>query len=181
MRKVKILVSGTPVGQQHTWAYPHGESLGDYIVPVYCCTVQGVDDHGKAVLTKFNVLRFGVQSQDGKTASVVGLADYQTHTIKAWLPYYRVHSARSQEDGAWQVYGNFLIHDGPDNPRELFASIGCIEIMGYHGFVRFNDLIIALSGASAPSRSQQLSEIGRAGCMSITYEKASRPPLIKAP
>jgi len=112
---------------------------------------------------------------------VVGLADHQTHIIKAWLPNYRVHSARSQENRAWQVYGNFLIHDGPDNPTELFATIGCVEVMGYRGFVKFNDLIISLSGPKATSRDQQLIEIGRAARMSITYERASRPPLKKMP
>jgi len=179
MRNVKIFVGGTSVGQQNTWAYPNGQSLGQYIVPIYNCSVQGVDGTGKSILEWFKVLRFGVQSEDGKTASVVGLADYQTHVIKAWLPNYRVHSARSQENGAWQVYNNFLIHDGPDNPTELFATIGCIEIMGYQGFVKFNDLIISLSGPKATNRLQQLSEIGRAGRISITYEKASRPPLRK--
>lgn len=181
MRNVNILVGRTPVGEQRTWAYPNGRSLGQYLVPVYDCFVKGVDAAGKAVRQRFNVLRFGVQSKDGKTASVVGLADQQTHVIKAWLPGYRVHSARSPENGAWQVYGNFLIHDGPDNPTELFATIGCIEIMGHRGFVRFNDLIISLSGPKATTRPQQLIEIGRAGCLSITYERASRPPLKKAP
>jgi hypothetical protein len=112
---------------------------------------------------------------------VVGLAEFQTHVIKAWLPDYRVHSAASPENGAWQVYGNFLIHDGPDNPREIFATIGCIEIMGPQGFIRFNDLVSALSGPKATNRAQQLIEIGGAGQMSITYAKASRPPLKKAP
>ena len=130
---------------------------------------------------RYNVLRFGVQCKDSKTAAVVGLADYQTHIIQAWLPSYRVHSATSTENGAWQVFGNFLIHDGPDNPTEVFATIGCIEIMENQGFVRFNDLIISLSGPKATNSSQQLIEIGRARHMSITYERATRPPLKKAP
>jgi len=181
MRSVKLLVGGTPVGrQQKTWAYPKGRSLGQYLIPIHKCSVKGVNNDGRSVLKQFDVLRFGVQSKDGKTASVVGLADCQTHVIKAWLPHYRVHSANSPENGAWQVYGNFLIHDGPDNPTELFATIGCVEIMGYRGFVKFNDLIISLSGSKATSRSQQLTEIGRSGRLSITYEKASRLPLKKA-
>jgi hypothetical protein len=101
--------------------------------------------------------------------------------IKAWIPTYRVHSALSPENGAWQVYDNFLIHDGPDNPTELFATIGCIEVMGNRGFVKFNDLIISLSGPKAASRPEQLLEIGRAGRMSITYESATRPSLKKVP
>ena len=95
------------------------------------CVVTGTDNAGKGVMEKFKVMRFGVQSKDGKTARVVGLADYQTHIIKTWIPTYRVHSARSPENGAWQVYDNFLIHDGPDNPTQLFATVGCIEIMGH--------------------------------------------------
>ena len=181
MRNVKILVGGTPVGEQRTRAYPSGQSLGVFLTPVYDCFVEGKDAAGRAVRERFDVLRFGVQCKDGRTAEVVGLAEFQTHVIKAWLPHYRVHSATSPENGAWQVYGNFLIHDGPDNPSELFATIGCIEIMGDQGFVRFNDLVISLSGPRATARPQQLLEIGSAGSMSITYQHASRPPLKRAP
>ena len=180
MRPVHISVGSTPVGEQKTWAYPSGQSLGHFLIPIYHCFVEGSDNAGKAVRERFDVLRFGVQSKDGKSASVVGLADAQTHVIKAWLPYYRVHSASSPENGAWQVYGDFLIHDGPDSASEIFATIGCVEIMGPRGFVRFNDLIIALSGPKAMTRDQQLLEIGRARHMSITYAKASRPSLKKA-
>ena len=142
--------------------------------------VQGHDGKGTVQKVHFDVLRFGVHCPDGKTATVVGLADHQTHVIKAWLPTYTVHSAHSTEDGAWQVYDNFLVHDGPDNASEVFATIGCVEIMGPRGFVKFNDLIIALSGPKAKNRDDQLAEIGNAGNISITYERATRPPLKKA-
>lgn len=181
MRNVTIEVGGQPTGQQKTWAYPRGQSLGLYTVPVYDCHVQGRDDSGRFVRERFSVLRFGVQSKDGKQASVVGLADLQTHVIKSWVPTYRVHSASSPENGAWQVYGNFLIHDGPDNPTELFATIGCIEIMGPSGFVKFNDLIISLSGPSSKNREEQLKQIGAARNISITYQKAERPTLKTVP
>ena len=181
MRRVIITVGKAPVGEARTWAYPEGSSLGYYLVPIYKLTVSGTDDRGGLVQETFEVLRFGVQCKDGRTAQVVGLADQQTHQIKAWIPTYRVHSAASPENGAWQVYGNFLIHDGPDDPTEVFATIGCIEIMGRQGFVKFNDLILSLSGAAAGSRDGQLRQIGQAGQMVITYEKAVRPPLKKAP
>lgn len=181
MRPVKILIGSTPRGEQTTFAYPESGSLGYYLIPIYPCTVEGRDQSGKAVREQFDVLRFGVQSKDGKTASVVGLADAQTHVIKAWLPHYRVHSAYSPEGGAWQVYDSFLIHDGPDNPTEIFATIGCIEIMGRQGFIRFNDLVIRLAGPKSQTRDQQLREIGGSGLMSITYAGATRPPLKKAP
>jgi hypothetical protein len=78
---------------------------------------------------------------------------------------------------------SFLIHDGPDDPhRQVYASIGCIEICGGpNGFVDFNDFIIELSGPKASTRAEQLIEIGAAGNISIEYEKASRPPLRKYP
>lgn len=181
MRAVKLTVGGVPVGEHKTWAYPAGQALGVFLVPIYQCRVEGTDDSGKNVKEVFQVLRFGVQSKDGKNASVVGLANAQRHVIKAWLPTYRVHSASSPENGAWQVYDNFLIHDGPDYPTELFATIGCIEIMGPSGFVKFNELIVALSGPLATNLPQQLLEIGRAGQLSITYDIAARPKLKRAP
>jgi hypothetical protein len=57
---------------------------------------------------------------------------------------------------AWQVFGNFLTHDGPDNAPELFASIGYVEVMGPQGFVRFNNLIIALSGPEPRAETNSL-------------------------
>jgi hypothetical protein len=95
------------------------------------------------------------------------------------LPQYRVHSAPSGEDGAWQVYGNFLIHDGPDHPGEIFATIGCIEVMGPRGFVKFNDLILRLAEPPGTHRDQQLVHVGQSGQLSITYAPAARPPLKK--
>ncbi|MCO6519271.1 hypothetical protein [Snodgrassella sp.] len=177
MRRVEILVGAIPIGEQKTWAYPNGNELGHFLIPVYECIVQGSDGEGNRVQESFEVLRFGVQCKDGKTARVVGIAERQTHKIKAWIPTYSVHSASSNENGAWQVYNNFLIHDGPDNSTEIFATIGCIEIMGPLGFNRFNNLLISLAGPKATYRHRQLAEIGSKGEIYITYTKAVRPPL----
>ena len=179
MRRVKIFVGASPIGEHKTWAYPNGNKLGRFLVPVYECIVLGRDGKGNRVQERFEVLRFGVQCEEGKTARVVGLADQQTHKIKAWIPTYSVHSASSNENGAWQVYNNFLIHDGPDNSTEIFATIGCIEIMGPLGFSRFNNLLISLAGPKATYRDHQLAEIGSKGEVYITYMKAVRPPLKK--
>lgn len=179
MRRVRIDIGGKPVGEYPTWAYPNGQTLGVYLVPVYACTVSGTDAAGKAVKENFQVLRFGVKCTDGKTARSVGLAAQQTHTIKAWISTYKVHSAASEEMGAWQVYGNFLVHDGPDSPRDLFATVGCVELVGPRAFSKFNDLIVALSGSTKNTRAQQLAEIGNSGLLSITYAAATRPPVKK--
>jgi hypothetical protein len=181
MRPVKISIGAKPLRDQRTWAYPQGKALGDFLIPVYDCLVEGTDAGGKSVQERFDVLRFGVKCDDGKTASVVGLADQQSHTIKAWIPTYKVHSASSAEDGAWQVYDNFLIHDGPDNASDLFATVGCIEVIGPRAFIQFNDLVIALSGATGADKNAQLKQIADSGKLSITYAKASRPPLKKGP
>ncbi len=182
MRAVALHVSAAPIGRTQTWAYPAGQSLGAFILPTYRLSVSGKDAKNNLLVEHFEVFRFGVLCKDGITATVVGLADHQVHRIKTWIPTYRVHSAPSKEDGAWQVYGNFLIHDGPDGPGDgLYASIGCIEVMGRQGFFRLNSLLISLCGPTSTSRAEQLAEIGRSGKLTITYDRATRPPLVRAP
>lgn len=183
MRGVKLVVGSKPIGTAVTWAYPDGGSEY-FIIPTYELKVSGKTTAGAAAEKVFEVLRFGVQ-QVGKRGKprVVGLANHQFHRIKAWLPHYTVHSASSPEKGAWQVYANFLIHDGPDDPhKQVYASIGCVEVCGGpEGFVLFNDYIIELSGPTAPGRAAQLVEIGNTKNINIEYIKASRPPLKRRP
>jgi len=183
MRHVKMTVGATEIGMAKTWAYPEGQSQGMFWIPTYNLRVEGTDPAGNSVAKDFEVLRFGLHCPTRtSTPTVVGLADAQTHVIKAWLPHYSVHSARSLEIGAWQVYQNFLIHDGPDDTsNEVYASIGCIEICGApRGFDTFNDYLIALSGPKSTQRADQLAEIGKARNLSITYLKAKRPTVAPA-
>jgi hypothetical protein len=180
MRNVTLTVGGKPVGEGPTWAYPHGAALGTFLIPIYELTVQGTDTEGNVLKTTFQVYRFGVLSNDGKTASVVGLAKHQIYHIKRWIPTYKVHSANSPENGAWQVFGNFLIHDGPDDDTQLFATIGCIEIRGPQGFVNFNDLLISLMEPTGSDRDGKLDAIAQSGRLKIVYEEATRPNLKKA-
>ncbi|WKJ91731.1 hypothetical protein QZJ86_06225 [Methylomonas montana] len=183
MRPIKMHVGAKPIGDAITWAYPDG-GAEYYLIPTYELTVAGTESNGAKSKRTFEVIRFGVH-QKGKLGKpvVVGLANHQVHTIKAWLPHYTVHSASSPEKGAWQVYESFLIHDGPDDPhRQVYASIGCIEICGGpNGFVDFNDYIINLSGPKASNRADQLAEIGAARSMSIEYAKTNRPALKRYP
>lgn len=183
MRKIKLVVGNKPIGKSLTWAYPYGKKYGVFTIPTYALTVSGKDGTGKSISKEFEVLRFGIKCEKGGSPTVVGLADQQTHIIKAWLPNYSVHSASSVEKGAWQVHGNFLIHDGPDNPKkDIYASVGCIEICnGPAGFDTFNDLIISLSGTTKKGRDAQLAEIGQSKNMMITYMVATRPAYGKAP
>jgi hypothetical protein len=181
MRPVKLIVGAKPIGFALTWAYPDGGGHGVFTIPTYEMTASGKDAAGKTVSYRFEVIRFGILCKAGNSPRVVGLADFQTHTIKAWLPNYSVHSARSVERGAWQVHGNFLIHDGPDHPKtDVYASIGCIEVCGSpRGFDTFNDCLIGLAAPSAKDRSAQLAEMGASRQLEITYLQAKRPPLTR--
>jgi len=180
IRNIKLTVGSKIVDYAKTWSYPEDDG-NIYKLPTYDLIVEGSDDAGNLQKKTYEVFRFGVSRPNKKTAArIVGLADKQTHTIKAWLPDYTVHSANSPEKGAWQVYDSFLIHDGPDEPKnELYASIGCVEIChGPEGFVSFNTFLINLSGSKKSSRGEKLKEMGSSGKMAITYLKAARPPLV---
>ena len=181
MNRVDIEVGATPIGHARTWAYPDGAPTVHYKIPTYRVTVSGKDSSGNPQKTDFEAFRFGVQKEGTTGPRVVGLANAQTHTIKAWIPDYSVHSARSTERGAWQVYGSFLIHDGPDSPHsQVYASIGCVEICnGPAGFNLFNDFIISLANPSATDRARQLLEIGKSGKLVVAYLQATRPPLLR--
>lgn len=181
MREININVGSKPIGKAKTWAYPSGQKFGFFFIPTYEVTVSGLDDNKKAVSKVFEALRFGIKCEKGGTPHVVGLADQQTHIIKSWLPHYTVHSADSTEKGAWQVYGNFLIHDGPDLPFiEAYASVGCVEIChGPAGFDQFNDFLISVSGSNKTNRDSKLIQIGSSNKVKITYQKAKRPSFTK--
>jgi hypothetical protein len=181
VNRVDIKVGGAPIGHARTWAYPDGDPDAHYKIPTYKVTVSAKSTAGKALSRDFEALRFGIQKDGAIGPRVVGLANQQTHVIKSWIPTYTVHSARSPERGAWKVYGNFLIHDGPDDAHnEVYASIGCVEICnGPAGFNLFNDYIINLAKPTSTSRAQRLLEIGKSRKLVITYAAAKRPALVR--
>lgn len=181
VKSINILVTVTKIGIAHTWTYPHDNGK-TYEIPTYKMVLSGTDNLGRPASRNFEVIRFGVtRNSPSSSPYTVGLADKQTHVIKQWLPTYKVHSAPSIEDGAWQVYGDFLVHDGPDNPlTDLYASIGCIEVCrGPQMFNVFNDLIISYSGLTTGTREEKLTQIGLSKKLKIDYEKATRPPVIE--
>lgn len=183
IRNIKITVGNQIVGYGRTWTYPNNDGK-IYKIPIYQVFVDGIDDNQKANNSVFSAYRFGVtRKTKDSPPTIVGLSDHQTHTIKAWLPKYTVHSygyGDPREYGAWIVYDSFLIHDGPDNPlTQVYATIGCVEICyGPRGFEMFNDTLISLSGSKQPTRDKKLVEIGNSRKVIITYRKAERPPLV---
>jgi hypothetical protein len=164
VNRVDIKVGAAPIGHARTWAYPNGDPRDHYKIPTYKVTVSARSTGGNVVSRDFEALRFGIQKKGAAGPRVVGLANQQSHVIKSWIPTYTVHSARSTERGAWQVY----------------ASIGCVEICnGPEGFNIFNDYIISLAGPTSTSRARQLLEIGRSRKLVITYAKANRPAVVR--
>jgi hypothetical protein len=181
LRKIALTVGAHPMGTAYTWSYPDYDGQ-TYVIPTYELKVTGQDESHRRVERVFEVLRFGVH----RTAShaqphVVGVSQHQSFVIHDWIPTYKVHSFPSREDGAWQVHGNYLIHDGPDDPQtQLYATAGCIEICGGpNGFVAFNQFLVELAGTTAPTFEARLRQIGRSGCMTITYVAASPPPVLR--
>lgn len=180
LRRIHMVAGGKPVGKDAlVRSYPSFDGKR-YLMPMYPLDVHGHTDDGAESSRRFEILRFGVRRKDATSApSVAGITRAQTHVIRRWIPTYKVHSHPSVEDGAWQVKGNLLIHDGPDDPtEELYGTLGCLEITGSPGgFITFNDYLISLSGAKAASREAQLAEMGASGRMSIKYLLAERPTL----
>ena len=147
-------------------------------------TIEGTNDSGKKQAKDFNIFRFGIHKPSEKAAAtVVGLADKQTHVIKKYKYDYRLHSIEGTpydaSDGAWVVWKTFYIHDGADDPQtQAFGTIGCVEICDPDGFVTLNDFIISISGSAKKDKTEKLIEIGASGKMVISYLKAFRPPLV---
>jgi hypothetical protein len=180
LRPIQLTVEATTIGSAVTWSYPYSDGKV-YVIPTYAMTVAGQNSAGRSVVRTFEVIRFGVHRTPAHpTPYMVGLSQHHRYTIRRWIPTYKVHSYPSREDGAWQVHGNYLIHDGPDHPmRQLYATAGCIEICGGpNGFVEFNRFLVELSGSTKRTMGEQLREIGDAGCMTITYVAVPPPPVI---
>jgi hypothetical protein len=180
LRPIRLTVESHPVGSAFTWSYPNSDG-NIYVIPTYALTVVGRSESNVEVRRVFEVLRFGVHRTVGNPEPrVVGISQHDSYVIRRWIPTYKVHSFPSREDGAWQVHGNYLIHDGPDDPRtQLYATAGCIEICGGpSGFVAFNQFIVALAGSTKSSFDLQLMDVAQSGCMSITYLPARLPPVM---
>ncbi len=165
-RSVTVLASSLMVGSGVVVPYSHGRGRVNsirYRVPLYRMNLSGLDSAGNGQVLEFSVIRFGVVDTDG-THHVVGLADRQEHVLR-WVSYM---------GGSWQIYGNFLIHDGADDPAQMaYGAIGCIEVTGVNAWPRFLESIRMLAGL----RDEQ--QISRSGCLRIKIEGTTRPPLVR--
>jgi len=93
----------------------------------------------------------------------------------SYNPNYEIHNTSSPENGGIVIYGNFMIHDGPDDLSEFgWGAAGCMEICGKSGFENLKSTIHSLSGSSKPIE-QGLVELAGAGKLMIHIEQAIRP------
>ncbi|WP_179378042.1 hypothetical protein [Jannaschia marina] len=153
--------------------HPYPEDDGNtYKVPMYEMEVSGTGAGGNAISQSFEVIRFGVKRASANDApSVVGLKDKQSHTLK------RV----GYMGGSWQLYGNFLIHDGANDPQSsTWGQIGCIEVTGKTGgtdnWAVFEALLLRISGA------RNAADLGASKQFTIDLDAVvQRPPLLKHP
>lgn len=181
VRSINVTVTSRTQGKSYVKSYKHDDGKV-YEVPLYVVSVRGTDDQGQPVSREFRAIRFAVKRDSlSDAASTVGLAESQQYVVPQWLPDYVLHSTQTAEVGAWQVSGNYLIHDGPDDPLDatnLYGGYGCIEIAdGPLGFDKFNDFILSISGATNTTRKEKLLAVGASGKLRIVYEEAARPPV----
>lgn len=174
---ILIDVGNTVFDWGYTWGYPDGESDKLFKIPIYAMTVRSSDNKSK----EFRVYRFGVQKKTGEAAKIVGLADKQTHVVKNWIPDYPHDADPVVERGAWQIVDNYLIHDGPNDPKatagHIFATIGCISICGPKKFTEFCETIVSWSNISGSSYQDKLIKLGSSGLLTVSYSQAKRPNL----
>ncbi len=64
-------------------------------------------------------------------------------------------------DGGFVIYGNFMIHDGPDDlvSDAGWGGAGCIEVCGASGFSDLKKLVYNLSGSSKTNQDQGIKEL----------------------
>jgi len=185
LREVTLTISGQPNGKTYNaQSYPSRDGVL-YEVEVYTLTVSGTDNNGNQVSKEFDVLRFmpylNKQSDNtgygtiSETPIMSGLADERNEPAHSYNPNYEIHNTSSPENGGIVIYGNFMIHDGPDDLSEFgWGAAGCMEICGKSGFENLKSTIHSLSGSSKPIE-QGLVELAGAGKLMIHIEQAIRP------
>ena len=188
-RDVTITIGGTPNGSRYqARTYPENNGK-QYSVPIYSLTVTGTNSKGENISRTWDVLRFmpylnqnpqssGYKQVTGSTPIMSGLSDERHSTIRCYNPNYKVHNSQTPENGGFVIYGNFMIHDGPDNADNTgWGAAGCMEVMGDEGFMELKTFIFDLSGSQNPNTEQGLLDFVSSGKLYINIEQSERPPV----
>lgn len=121
-----------------------------------------------------STLRFTPTHVDGKLI-MAGLADQQSYNSPSYNPEYSPHNSEGLDNGAFSLYGNFLLHGGPDTITSYgVGGMGCIEIVD---FEHFKWDIIYMAGRIFPSDEPEKSLVFlcNKGRIRIVIEKAVKP------
>lgn len=145
---VTIIVTSQTTGTK--WALsPYNPTDGvigapEYMVPTYKMKVLGSSADFKVI--RFGIKRTNINPPPKTRPCNVGLFNKNTY-IGTWIPTYRVHSGPGSIPGAWQLYKNFLIHEGSSDPSDAWGTYGCIEVVGRGEWSRFLNVVKRQDGA----------------------------------
>jgi hypothetical protein len=167
--EVTITVTSKIIGRK--WALsPYNPTDGvigapEYLVPTYIMKVSGVSSHFKVI--RFGIKRTNLNPPPKTRICDVGLFKNNIYTA-TWIPTYTVHSGPGSVPGAWQIYKNFLIHEGSSNPSDAWGTYGCVEVVGAGEWSRFIKSVKKTGGAENIILSKQK-------LVKINIEKAAAP------
>ncbi len=139
--------------------------------------VEGRDVAGNVVTERFCCLRFMPYLEGNENEPVLvqlHIPDDEITTIDGCIAIYpevydvtyTVHSNDDSEEGGIVLYGNYLIHDEPDDDHDIYGGAGCIEVCGENGYNDFIQTIMTLTGSDANEPKTNLESI-------MNYENCS--------
>lgn len=150
---VEIFITSQTTGSK--WALcPYNPTDGvdgapEYMVPTYKMKVSGSSIDFKVI--RFGIKRTNITPSPKTRICDVGLFNKNTYSA-VWIPTYKVHSGPGSIRGAWQLYNNFLLHEGSPDPSDAWGTYGCIEVVGKGEWSRFLNAVKKQSGASIASQ-----------------------------
>lgn len=175
---VTITVTSTLETQDpyYAKAYPNKTGFA-YQVPIYKVKLTSTARPDEAKWG--STLRFTPTQGDGGRIIMAGLADQQSFNSPSYNPEYSPHNSPGLDNGAFSLYGNFLLHGGPDSITSYgLGGKGCVEIVNFEDFKLD---IIYMAGRIVPSDEleKMLVFLCKKGRIRIVIEKATRPSVIE--
>jgi len=107
-----------------------------------------------------------------------GLSDARKKPSQNYNQNYEIHNTYSPENGGFVIFGNFMVHDGPDDLIADYGwgGAGCIEVCGSRAFADLKSLIYGLSGSNN-SQDKGLNDLVNSGLLIINIEQSTRPSI----
>lgn len=166
IREILLTVTGETTNED---AYVRlGMTNQLYSVPLYKVILTGKDNDGAALEYEYEAIRFGVKTDGGEGAMVVGKTSDRVYTVYEHLPD---HLGTGGAFHAWRFDNGFLIHCGPSKLNIGVGALGCIEIC-HSRMAELNKNILFLSNAKSGA------DLARSGKFKVHIVGASRLPLI---